>query len=59
MDEGIITFLQFLNYKLIAISIFEELASIELYNVRTLTDSPNTYFSDGFCLVGAQWEFES
>ena len=59
MDEGIITSLQFLDYKLIAISIFEEFASVELYNVRALTNPPNTYFSYGFCLVSAQWEFES
>jgi len=59
MGKGIITFLQLLDYKLIAISIFEELASVKFYNVRSLTYPPNTYFSDGFSFVGAQWEFES
>ena len=59
MDEGIITSLQLIDYKLIAISIFEELTSEELYNVRTLTDPPNAYFSDDFSFIGAQWEFES
>ena len=59
MDEGIITFLQFLNYKLIAISIFEELAPVEFCNVRGLADPPNAYFSYDFCFVDAKWEFES
>ena len=59
MDEGIITFLQFLDYKLIAISIFEELASVEFYDVKSLTNPPNTYFSDRFRFVDTQWEFES
>jgi len=59
MDKGILTFLQFLDYKLISISIFEELASIVFYNVRSLTDPSYAYFSDNFCFVGAQCEFES
>jgi len=41
MDKGILTFLQFLDYKLITIRIFEELASVEFYNERSLTDPPN------------------
>ena len=59
MDKRALTPLQLLDYKLIAINIFEELAPIELYNVRSLTDPPNAYFSDGICFVGAQWEFEN
>jgi len=54
MDEGIIASLQFIDYKLITISIFEKLASVELYNVRTLTNPPNSYFSDGFSFFGTQ-----
>ena len=59
MDKRILTFLLLLDYKLITISIFEELVLVEFYNVRSLTDSSNAYFSDDFCFVGAQWEFES
>jgi len=59
VDKWILTPLQLLDYKLITISIFEELVLVEFYNVRSLTDSSNAYFSDGFCFVGAQWEFES
>jgi len=58
LDKGILASLQFINYKLIAVSIFEELVTVELYNVRILTNPHNTYFSDDFCFVGAQWEFE-
>ena len=54
MDKRALTPLQLLDYKLIAISIFEELAPIELYNVRSLTDPPNAYFSDDFSFIGAQ-----
>jgi len=54
MNEGIIASLQFIDYKLIAISIFEKFASVELYNVRSLTDPSYAYFSDGFCFVGTQ-----
>jgi len=54
VDKGVLTPLQFIDYKLFAFSIFEELAPVELYNVRSLTDPPNAYFSDGFCFVGAQ-----
>jgi len=59
MDKRILTFLLLLDYKLITVSIFEELAPVEFNNVRSLTNSPNAYFSDDFCFVGAQWEFES
>ena len=59
MDKCIFTSLQFIDDKLIAVSIFEELAPIELYNIRILAYPPNAYFSDGFCFVGAQLEFES
>jgi len=59
MDKWKLTSLQLINYKLIAISILEELAPVELYNVRCLTDPHNAYFSDGFCFVGAQRKFES
>ena len=59
MDKGIMTFLQFLNYKFIAIIIFKELASVKFYNARSLTDSPDTYFPDGFRFIGAQWKFEN
>ena len=54
MTKRILTSLQFIDYKLIAIIIFEELAPIEFCNVRSLTDPSNAYFSDGFCFVGAQ-----
>jgi len=54
MDKRILTSLQFIDYKLIAVSIFEELAPVELYYVRRLTDPPNAYFSNCFCFVGAQ-----
>jgi len=54
MNKRMLTSLQFLDYKLISVSIFEELATVEFYNVRSLTDPPNAYFSDGFCFVGAQ-----
>jgi len=54
MDKGILTSLQFIDYKLIAIRIFEEFALVEFDNMRRLTDLSNAYFSDGFCLVGAQ-----
>jgi len=53
LDKGVLTSLQFIDYKLIAISIFEELAPVEFYNVRSLADSSNAYFSDGFCFVDA------
>ena len=59
MGKRIPTPLQLLDYKLLAIRIFEEFASIEFKNVRGFTDPPNTYFSDGFCFVGTQWEFEN
>ena len=59
MDEGIIASLQFIDYKLITISIFEELVPVEFNNARSLTDPSNAYFSDGFCFVCAQWEFEN
>ena len=59
MDKGILTFLQFLDYKLIAVRIFEEPASVEFYNTRSLADPPNTYFFDDLCFVCAEWEFES
>jgi len=59
MAKRILTPLQLFDYKLITISIFEELAPIEFYNVRSLADPPYAYFSDGFCFIGAQWEFES
>jgi len=54
VDKRIFASLQFIDYKLIAVSIFEELAPIVFYNVRSLADPPNAYFSDGFCFVGAQ-----
>ena len=54
IDKGILTSLQFIDYKLIVVSIFEELAPVEFYNVRSLTDPPYAYFSDRFCFVGAQ-----
>jgi len=53
-DKRILTSLHFIDYKLIAVIIFEELVPVELYNVRSLTDRPNAYFSDGFCFVGTQ-----
>jgi len=59
MGKRILTFLQFIDYKLVTTSIFEELAPVEFYNMRSLTDPPNPYFSDGFCFVGAQRKFES
>jgi len=59
LDKWILTSLQFIDYKLIAFSIFEEPAPIEFYNVRSLTDPSDACFSDGFCFVSAQWEFES
>ena len=54
LNKGVLASLQLLDYKLVAISIFEELAAIKFYNVRSLTNPPNTYFSDGFCFVGTQ-----
>ena len=54
MNERIFASLQFVDYKLIAVSIFEELASIEFYTIRGLADPHNAYFSNGFCFVGAQ-----
>jgi hypothetical protein len=54
LNEGVLASLQLLDYKLVTISIFEELAAIKFYNVRSLTNPPNTYFSDGFCFVGTQ-----
>jgi len=54
MAKWILTSLQFIDYKLIAVSIFEELAPVEFYNVRRLTYPSNAYFSYGFCFVGAQ-----
>jgi len=54
MDKWILTPLQLLDYKLVAISIFEELALVEFYNVRSLADPSNAYFSDGFCFVSTQ-----
>jgi len=59
MGKWILTSLEFIDYKLIAISIFEEFEPVEFYNVRSLTNPSNAYFSNGFCFVGAQWEFES
>ena len=59
MAKRMVTFLKFLDYKLIAISIFEELAPVEFHNAWSLADPPNAYFSYGFCFVSAQWEFES
>jgi len=56
--KWIFTSLQLLNDKLIAIRIFEELAPVKFYDVRSLTHPPNAYFSYDFCIVGAQWEFE-
>ena len=41
IGKGILTLLQFLDYKFITINIFEELDSVEFYDVRSLTDSPN------------------
>jgi len=58
LDKGGLTSLQLLDYKLIAIRIFEEFELVELNNVRSFANSPNSYFSDGFCFVAAQWEFE-
>ena len=54
MAKRILAPLQLLDYKLIAINIFKELAPVEFYDVRSLTDPSNAYFSDGFCFVGAQ-----
>ena len=53
-DKRMLTSLQFLDYKLIAVSIFEELTTVEFYNVRSLTDPPNAYFSNGYCFISAQ-----
>ena len=52
--KRILASLQLLDYKLIAVIIFEELALVEFYNVRILADPSKAYFSDGFCFVGAQ-----
>jgi len=54
MDKRILASLQFIDYKLVAVSIFEELRPIKLYNERRLTDPPNAYFFDSFSFVGAQ-----
>ena len=51
MDKWILTSLQLLDFKLIAVIIFEELAPVEFYNVRSLTDPPYAYLSDDFCLL--------
>ena len=59
MNKRIFASLQFIYYKFIAVSIFEKLAPIEFYNIRSLAYPPNAYFFDGFCFAGAQWEFES
>ena len=59
MDKEIFTSLQFIDYKLIAFIIFEELAPVVFYNVRSLPNPPNAYFSYDFCFVDAKWEFES
>ena len=48
MDKRILKSLQFVDYKLIAVSIFEELAPVKFYKVRSLTDPPNADFSNGF-----------
>jgi len=59
MDKRILTSLQFIDYKLIAIIIFEKLVLVEFYNGMSLADPHNAYLSDGFCFVGAQRKFES
>ena len=51
MNQGIITSLKFLDYKLIAVSVFEELTSKVLYNVRTLANPSNPYFSETSALL--------
>ena len=45
VDKWILTPLQLVDYKLIAISIFEEFTLVEFYKVRSLADSSNAYFS--------------
>ena len=45
VDKWILTPLQLLDYKLIAVSIFEEFTLVESYKVRSLADSSNAYFS--------------
>jgi len=59
MNKRIFASLQLIDYKLIAISIFEKLAPVEFYDERSLTDPHNAYFFDGFCFVSAQGKFES
>ena len=59
MDKRILASLQFIDYKLVAFSIFEKLAPIKFDNVLSLAGSHNSYLSDGFCFVGAQGKFES
>jgi len=54
MDKGVLTSLQFIDYKLITVSIFKELEPIEINDVRSLADPHNSYFFDRFCFVGAQ-----
>ena len=54
MAKWILTSLQFIDNKLIAASIFEEPALIQLCNQRRRADSSYPYFSDDFCFVGAQ-----
>jgi len=54
MNKRIFASLQFIYYKFIAVSIFEKLAPIEFYNIRSLAYPPNAYFFDGFCFAGAQ-----
>jgi len=54
MDKEIFTSLQFIDYKLIAFIIFEELAPVVFYNVRSLPNPPNAYFSYDFCFVDAK-----
>jgi len=59
MDKRVLTPIQLLDYKLIAIKVLEEPTLVEFYYVRRLTGPSNAYFSDGFCFVNTQGEFEN
>jgi len=59
IDERVLASFHLVDYKFIAISVFEKVMPVEFRYVRSLADPHNTDFSENCCFVGAYRKFKS
>jgi len=52
--QGILTPFELIDGKFIVVCVCKKSMSIELNNIRSLTNPHDSYFSDCFCFVGAK-----